>query len=126
MYLFNGETYSVGVWNESENADAAMGFLAYMSEYGDELATQIGGMSALSTITVSESYAINALNDLVEAFPDVVSKNMWDREYMPSGMWNVAAEACGMLFADWSEEGQTAVIEFMKTNYQEKYAAAHE
>ena len=44
---------------------------------------------------------------------------------MPSGMWGVFGVAVGMLYADNSKENLVAIKEFLRENYVEKYAAAH-
>ena len=73
----------------------------------------------------SSDYAVQVATATQEKFPDAIYVNFWDREYMPSGMWGVYGEAAGMLCANWSAENLVVINEFLKTNYNEKYAAAH-
>ena len=62
---------------------------------------------------------------MLEKYPNSEYVNIWDREYMPSGMWGVFGVAVGMLYADNSKENLVAIKEFLRENYVEKYAAAH-
>lgn len=123
MYIAGGEGYAIGIWNETEELDACRAYLAFMAENGTPL---VGSMSAVDGLGDNEdNYGVAAAIDCMEKYPDVVYVNMWDREYMPSGMWGVYGEAVGMLYADWSEENLVKINEFLKTNYQEKWAAAN-
>ena len=57
---------------------------------------------------------------------DIFYENLWDRQYMPSGMWSIFGNASDMLFDDDSEAGQDEVIEYLLENYQDLYDAAQE
>ena len=125
-YAGCGEGYAVGVYNESEHKDAAMKFLEYMATEGGELASVVGGYQVISSIEMDNTTPVQqAYQRTMDEFPDTVYVNLWDREYMPNGMWSVFSEAAGMLFSDTSEENQQQVIAYLKTAYDEKYAADH-
>ena len=57
-------------------------------------------------------------------YPDVFYENLWDRKYMPSGMWPIFSNGAEMLFDDHSTEGIEAVKNYLKENYVDLYEAA--
>ena len=40
-------------------------------------------------------------------------------------MWGVFGDAVNQFYADWSDENIESILSFLKTNYDEKYAAMH-
>ena len=123
QYIFTGEAYAIGAWKDSKNLEAARAYLAFCAENGTPLCDRA---PAITTVDGNhESYAYQASMTALEHYPDVKFVNLWDREYMPSGMWGVFAEAVGMLYADHSPENLVAIQSFLRDNYNEKYAAAH-
>lgn len=123
-YVFGGEGFALGMWNETKEEAACKVFLSYMAENGAPMVEAFGGIPGMKTYTVKESPAVNFVKTLFSLYPDAVYLNMWDREYMPSGMWPVFGEAAGMLYADHSQANLEAIIKLLKDNYIEKYAAA--
>ena len=110
----------------AEKLDAARAWLSFLSENGGELAQSYSGISCISTAPRNEDdYGASAGYDVLDKYTDVEFVNMWDREYMPSGMWGSFGEAAGMFYADNSEENLVAIKDFLHDNYHEKYAAAH-
>lgn len=61
------------------------------------------------------------MEEMEEHFPDVFYDNLWDRKYMPNGMWSVFEVAAGMFCEDQSDEGKQAVIDYLKENYVDLY-----
>ena len=125
-YVAGGEGYAVGINKDTENLDAARAWLTYLSKNGGAVAQSYTGISCISTIPRDESdYGANSAYAMLEKYPNSEYVNIWDREYMPSGMWGVFGVAVGMLYADNSKENLVAIKEFLRENYVEKYAAAH-
>ncbi len=125
-YIAGGEGYAVGANKDSAELDAARAWLSFLSENGGELAQSYSGISCISTAPRNEDdYGASAGYDVLDKYTDVEFVNMWDREYMPSGMWGSFGEAAGMFYADNSEENLVAIKDFLHDNYLEKYAAAH-
>ena len=122
-YIAGGEGYTVGFWNETKEPEACRAWLAFLAENGSPMITAMPCVEGLEGD--SSDYAVQVATATQEKFPDAIYVNFWDREYMPSGMWGVYGEAAGMLCADWSEESLVKINDFLKTNYNEKYAAAH-
>lgn len=123
-FVAGGEEYCIGAWKDSPNLEGALAYLAYMAEHGDEV---VGGLVCVEGFeaNISADWGCMKTIEMMERFPDVRYSNMWDREYMPSGMWGILGKATEMLYADWSEEGLEAVNQYLKEGYDEKYAAAH-
>ena len=125
-YIAGGEGYAVGANTDSAELDAARAWLSFLSENGGELGQSYSGISCISTAPRNEDdYGASAGYAVLDKYPEAEFVNMWDREYMPSGMWGSFGEAAGMFYADNSEENLVAIKDFLHDNYLEKYAAAH-
>lgn len=123
QYIFVGENYAIGAWKDSKNLEGARAYLAYIAENGSPLCERAPGLTTIEGNPDTFGY-ISSM-DCLEHYPDVTFVNLWDREYMPSGMWGVFGEAVGMLYADHSPENLVKIQSFLKDNYNEKYAAAN-
>ena len=126
-----GEGDTFGIWKDTGNADAAKLFLEYMArpEVAQEMNAAAGTISCLkSTMEIDDSYGLQVFQEMKEkcADCDIFYENLWDRQYMPSGMWSIFGNASDMLFDDDSEAGQDEVIEYLLENYQDLYDAAQE
>ena len=122
-----GDTF----WKDTKNADAAKVFLEYMArpEVAKEMNAATGKISCLkSTMAIDDGYGLKVFQDMKEkcADCDIFYENLWDRQYMPSGMWPIFGNASNMLFDNHSEKGQDEVIEYLLENYQDLYEAAKE
>lgn len=107
-----GDTF--GIWKDTGNADAAKLFLEYMArpEVAQEMNAATGKISCLkSTMEIDDSYGLQVFQERKEkcADCDIFYENLWDRQYMPSGMWSIFGNASNMLFDDDSEAGQDEV-----------------
>lgn len=127
----SGEGDTFGIWKDTGNADAAKLFLEYMArpEVAQEMNAATGKISCLkSTMEIDDSYGLQVFQEMKEkcADCDIFYENLWDRQYMPSGMWSIFGNASDMLFDDDSEAGQDEVIEYLLENYQDLYDAAQE
>ena len=54
----------------------------------------------------------------------ILYENLWDRQYMPSGMWPIFENATSMLFDDHSGSGVQAAKDYLRQNYMDLYEAA--
>lgn len=124
-YIAGGESAAYGIWKDTKQMDTARAWLEYLSVNGGPIAQNFGGIPAINSITVEkDTYPIRIATTVMERYPDATYVNLWDREYMPSGMWGSFGEAAGMLYANNSPENLVAIKDFLKNNYDEKYAAA--
>lgn len=124
-----GENDTFGIWKDSKNIDAAKTFLEFMArpENASGLSKATGGVTCLkSAMEQDESYGLKVFTEMQDkcADCDILYENLWDRKYMPSGMWPIFGNACNMLFDNYSEEGIDEVLQYLKENYQDLYEAA--
>lgn len=117
-----GEGASFGIWKDSKNMDAAKAFLAYIAEHADPINAAAGEISTLSSET-TKSYGMQMMEEMEEHYPDVFYDNLWDRKYMPSGMWGIFQVAAGMFYEDQSDESKADIIDYLKENYTDLYEA---
>ncbi len=120
-----GEGASFGIWKDTKEMDACKAFLNYVSEHADGINSAAGEISTLPC-QVSKSYGMSLMEEMESHYPDVFYDNLWDRKYMPSGMWSVFQVAAGMFCEDQSEESKQEVIAYLKENYTDLYEAAQE
>ena len=120
-----GEGASFGIWKDTENMEAAEQFLAYIVKNADGINAAAGEISTLPTET-TKSYGMQMMEEMESHYPDVFYDNLWDRKYMPSGMWSIFQTAAGMFYEDQSEESKQEIIEYLKENYTDLFEAAQE
>lgn len=125
-----GEGDAFGLWKDSEHTDAAKAFLSFMArpENNVTLTAASGYISSLkSAMDQDEGIALKYLTVMQEkcADDDIFYENLWDRKYMPSGMWPVFKQAVEALIADHSETGVQAAKQILLENYNDLYEAAH-
>lgn len=120
-----GEGASFGIWKDTENMDVCKAFLNYVAENADGINVAAGEISTLPSET-SKSYGMELMEEMESHFPDVFYDNLWDRKYMPSGMWGIFQNAAGMFCEDQSDSSIQNVIDYLKENYTDLYEAAKE
>lgn len=123
-----GEGACFGIWKDTENYEAASAFLEYLAQ--PDVAKSIclidGSVPALIDVNVDDDYAVTAFHTAQEQFDgDIFYDNIFDREYLPSGMWDVMGYAVTEVVMDPSEQGVASAVEMLKENYIEKYAEEH-
>lgn len=120
-----GEGASFGIWKDTEKLEACEAFLAYIVENADLLNAAAGEISTLPN-ELTKSYGMQMMETMEEHVPDVYYDNLWDRKYMPSGMWSIFGTAAGMFCEDQSDASKAEVIEYLRENYVELYETAQE
>ncbi|MCH3987481.1 MAG: ABC transporter substrate-binding protein [Lachnospiraceae bacterium] len=118
-----GEGASFGIWKDTKHMGAAKALLNYIAEHADPINAAAGEISTLPSET-TKSYGMQMMEEMESHFPDVFYDNLWDRKYMPSGMWSIFQVAAGNFYSDHSEAGKQAVISYLKENYDSLYEAA--
>lgn len=116
--LIAGERIAVGVWNDSPQKDAAVELLEYLArpEVMSKVATASGNPAGLNGVE-SEIGEISAYYDKyssVETFP------YFDREYLPSGMWDVMCATGADILAGKGDAVKTAAS-VMEQNFNDKF-----
>ena len=120
-----GEGASFGIWKDTEEMEVCKAFLNYVAENADGINAAAGEISTLPSET-TKSYGMQMMEEMESHYPDVFYDNLWDRKYMPAGMWSIFEVAAGMFCEDQSEESKQEIIEYLRENYQDLYAAAQE
>ena len=93
-------------------------------ENASVLTAATGYVCALeSSLPYDDGYQAELYLEMQEkcADHDILYENLWDRKYMPSGMWPIFDVACDMLFSDYSEAGMEEVRQYLVENYQNLY-----
>lgn len=118
-----GEGICFGIFKNTEYMTEAKQLLEFLSmpENADRIMSADGEMPALDGMK-EESESYQAYQESVNSF-DVCYDNLFDREYLPSGMWSVMTDAVIEVFMDPSEEGISSALSQLKENYIEKYEA---
>ena len=120
-----GEGASFGIWKDTEEMEVCKAFLNYVAENADGINAAAGEISTLPSET-TKSYGMQMMEEMESHYPDVFYDNLWDRKYMPAGMWSIFEVAAGMFCEDQSEESKQEIIAYLRENYQDLYAAAQE
>ncbi len=120
-----GEGASFGIWKDTEEMEVCKAFLSYVAENADGINVAAGEISTLPSET-TKSYGMNMMEEMESHYPEVFYDNLWDRKYMPSGMWGIFQNAAGMFCEDQSDDTKQEVIDYLKENYVDLYEAAQE
>lgn len=118
-----GEGSAFGIWKDSEQVDMAKDFLAYLAEpeVANKIAVLDNQIPALKDMDTAEHTTYNAFAESEQSFEgDIDYDNLFDREYLPSGMWSVLSDSMMELFTDPTEAGVDKAAANMQTNYIEK------
>lgn len=121
-----GEGSCFGIWKDTEQMDAAKQFLEYLArpEVADKIMDLDGGLPALKDMN-TENVTYQAFKESQELFgDDIYYDNLFDREYLPSGMFNADADAVIEVFMSPDAAGVEAGAEILQSNFQDKYTAA--
>lgn len=124
-----GEGDTFGIWKDSKNIDACKAFLEFMArpENTVALSNATGNITCLkSAMEQDQSYGLQVFTTMQEKCADcnILYENLWDRKYMPSGMWSIFGNAMNMLLDDHSDGGIDATLEYLIENYQDLYENA--
>ncbi len=128
QYCVGGEDYAVGIWKDTEQPETCRAWLEFLArpENSGRIVSVKGGIPTLTDCAFEKTMPVQAVEDMMERYPDLVYNNMWSREYLGAlGMWGTFGEAAGKLFTDHSPENITAIKDFLKEAYDERYEAAY-
>ena len=125
-----GEGDTFGIWKDTKNVEQAKAFLNFMAqaENAKTMNDSTGKIASLkSAMAIDEGYGLQMLKTFQEKCADreIFYDNLWDRKYMPSGMWGIFGNACNDFFQDHSPENTDAVLDYLKENYTDLYEEAH-
>lgn len=129
MFVGIGEGDTFGVWKDSKNTEASKVFLEFMArpENAVALNASTGYISSLkSAMEIDETYALGLLTEMQEKFEgeNILYENLWDRKYMPSGMWPIFGNVVQAFTEEHDQKGIDKAIEYLRDNYRDLYEAA--
>lgn len=84
--LISGERTAIGIWKDSENADVAKAFLAYLAT--PEVMAPVASANGIPAGLVTATSDTGSLKDSYEMWQDVDAFPYFDRAFLPSGMWD--------------------------------------
>lgn len=118
-----GEGTCLAISNTSENKDCCKALLNYLLSKDNltEYCTVNGGMPGLSDIEPENSESLKLYQTSVEAAGENITySNFFDREYLPSGMWNVMQETMANLYngeVGTAKDRVKEAAEYFQENY---------
>ena len=90
-FISMGEGTCVGMWKDTDYKDECQAFLEYLSsvEICEKIATASGDIPGLKDVKNEEAYITQAFRETQKAYEgDIEYVPLFDREYLPSGMWD--------------------------------------
>ena len=80
-----------------------------------------GKIPGLKGVTNEDEYVTKEFNEMQELYKDdLISIQYFDRQYLPSGMWNDMGVSTNEIFMDPDGDGVSKCVESIKTAYTEK------
>lgn len=118
--LIAGEDIAVGVWKDSKVKDEAVELLNYLAkpEVTKEIAEAAGNKAGLNGVDVE----IGDIGQYYEKYADVETFPYFDREYLPSGMWDVMCSTGADILAQKDKAVENAAST-MEQNFNDKYVS---
>lgn len=116
--LIAGEDIAVGVWKDSEVKDEAVEFLNYLArpEVSKKLAEAAGNKAGLMTVEAE----MGELGRYLDRYAEVPTYPYFDREYLPSGMWDVMCVTGADILAQKDDAVYNAA-KIMEQNFNDKF-----
>lgn len=116
--LIAGEDIAVGVWKDSKVKDQAAELLDYLAkpEVMKKIAEAAGNKAGLAGVETE----IGAIGEYYDKYADVETFPYFDREYLPSGMWDVMCATGADILAQKSDAVSNAA-KTMQQNFNDKY-----
>lgn len=117
--LIAGEDVAVGVWKDSEVKEEAIELLNYLAqpEVCKAIAEAAGCKAGLTTTTAE----IGEIGTYLEKYADVATFPYFDREYLPSGMWDIMCSTGADILSQKDGAVENAA-KTMEQNFNDKFA----
>lgn len=116
--LIAGEDIAVGIWNDTEVKAEAIELLNYLArpEVCKAIAEAAGSVAGLSDVDAE----IGEIGEYLDKYKDVETFPYFDREYLPSGMWDVMCTTGADILAQNKNAIENAA-DVMATSFADKY-----
>lgn len=118
-----GEGNAYGVWKDTQNEDACWALLSYLakSENVSKICSFGTDFPAINGVEGTDSFGYSIYNDALKAYGENLQfDNLFDRKYLPNGMWSIIGDSLSMVF-DNPDDIQTAVDMF-NDGYADSFA----
>lgn len=114
-----------GIWKDTKYMDEAKAFLEWLAK--PEIASQFfafDGATAGLTDTPDDSLVGKLYQEVLDAYGEenIYFDNIFDRKYLPNGMWNSLSEGSAMLVNDTEKE---EVGNYIQSSYDTCYEEVH-
>ncbi len=119
-----GEGLCFGVWKDSKVSAQAKKLLGYLTkpEVTGKLATVSGDVPALTGVSNDKDYIAICLNDVKAMFKDDLEYiPLFDREYLPNGMWDDLTNSFTDIFTSPGAKGVQESVQVLSQAYQQKF-----
>lgn len=118
--LIAGEDIAVGVWKDSEVKDEAIELLNYLAQpdVAKAICEAAGNKAGLNGVEAE----IGDIGTYYDKYADVETFPYFDREYLPSGMWDVMCATGADILAQKDGAVETAAST-MEQNFNDKYVS---
>lgn len=123
-YISSGEGTCYGIWKDTKYPEECKKLIEFFArpEVCKEIATVNGKIPGLKNISNEDAYVTKEFNAMQEAFAgNLMFIQYFDREFLPSGMWNDMGVSGNEVFMDTSDAGISKCIENISAAYSEKF-----
>lgn len=121
---YSGEGTCFGIWKDTERFDDCAAFLEYLAkpEVVKEFATIDGANPGLSGVEIEGNYTNDIYKESLTWFEgDLTFDNLFDRKYLPNGMWGDLSQAVLEVCMDPSDKGVSSAVDLLKESYEIKF-----
>ncbi|MDR2373354.1 MAG: extracellular solute-binding protein [Bifidobacteriaceae bacterium] len=122
--LSMGEGSAYGVWKDTEHPDEARKLLDYLAQADvvSQIATAAGDLPGFADVPQGDDKVTEYFRTAQTQFEgDLQYIPLFDREYLPSGMWDDLTNSFTQILTDGTQEGVDDSIATLDAGYQEKY-----
>lgn len=111
--LISGERTAVGIWKDTEYPEVAKAFLNYLAT--EDVMSRLATANSLPAGLVGVDSDTGKLSDDYEKYSDLRGFSYFDREYLPSGMWEtMTSTGTGLISGNMTPEEAS---QEMESNY---------
>lgn len=126
MTYFSGEGFAFGIWKDTKEAEAAKAFLDFFArpDISAKVCEIIGGIPSLTNSEATVTGEIAALNESDTVYGDAIYyDNVFDRQYLPSGMWSEIGTGGSLFAADVNGKGIKDCTAYIRDAYLNKISS---
>jgi ABC-type sugar transport system, periplasmic component len=116
--LISGERTAIGVWKDSLHKQEAVEFLNFLAK--SENVKRVASLSGTPAGLVGVTAEMGTLKQYYDKYAAVKTYPYFDREYLPSGMWDVMCSTGADILAGKPNAVKNAA-KVMEQNFNDKY-----